>query len=119
MGFLDSIFGSDSDAGQEKPANAMERARLEKLQATMDNIYAEWKKAFLHYVPLYYENNHTSNNIFQPRGVYKPNTMPANEYKGIVKKAAHDAFDELGLIVGEKVKFHVDSDKVTVYFYYN
>ena len=121
MGFLDSLFGS-SEEEEAKPVDSLEQQRLGAIAEKKDAIYQAWKKTIIEKTTETYKLNKTSNAIYAPRelGRISGPAIDQRELESVMKKAAHDAFDALGLKVGEKVKFRVstgtpEADNIIIY----
>ena len=126
MGFLDLLFG-DSDEGEAKAVDSLEQQRIDAINKTKDAIYQAWRKAILEKTTAMYKISNPSDTVYAPKLENLEGPMPnlnQREYESVIKKAAHDAFDEMGLKVGDKVSFNVTTDayggndRISIHIYY-
>jgi len=121
---LNKVVDAIADTPEEsaKPINSLEEQRLAGINEKKNAIYEAWVQAIINDTTQMYKLNRTSQMIGRPRELSRIGgpEISSHEIEQIIKKAAHDAFDSLGLQVGEKVSFKVETGnrEVTVYLTY-
>lgn len=130
MGLFDTLNKivdaiADTPEQSAKPVDSLEQQRIEAINEKKNVIYQAWVNALVNDTTQMYKLNRTSQLVGRPRELSRLGgpEISHREVEQVIKKAAHDAFDSLGLQVGGKVKFDVrctvtGGQEVTVYLYY-